>query len=78
MQKRLAQNIAETSSQGYVNIKAMHQKFKEDQEKYATDLLNYQEEINQLKINVKRKVNSWESAIVKKSVFDQKMSKTRK
>jgi flagellar basal body rod protein FlgF len=63
MQKRLAQNIAETSSQGYVNIKAMHQKFKEDQEKYATDLLNYQEEINQLKINGKRKVTSRELPI---------------
>ena len=58
MQKRLAQNIAESSSQGYVNIKAMHHKFQEDQEKYATDLLNYQEEIKQMKSNIKRKVTA--------------------
>jgi hypothetical protein len=31
LQKRLAQNLADNSSQAYVNIRAMHDKFKEDQ-----------------------------------------------
>jgi hypothetical protein len=31
LQKRLAQTVAENSSQAYVGIKAMHEKFKEDQ-----------------------------------------------
>ena len=56
LQKRLAQTVADTSSQAYVGIKAMHEKFKQDQEKYATDLLAYQDEIDQLKMSVKRKV----------------------
>ena len=56
LQKRLAQTVADTSSQAYVGIKAMHEKFKQDQEKYATDLLNYQDEIGQLKQTLKRKV----------------------
>ena len=55
-QKRLAQNISETSSQGYVNIKAMHERFKMDQEKYANDLLTYQGELDDLRAALKRKV----------------------
>ena len=55
-QKRLAQNISETSSQGYVNIKAMHERFKMDQEKYANDLLTYQSELDELRSALKRKV----------------------
>jgi hypothetical protein len=55
-QKRLAQNISETSSQGYVNIKAMHERFKMDQEKYANDLLTYQSELDELRASLKRKV----------------------
>ena len=58
-QKRLAQNISETSSQSYVNIKAMHERFKMDQEKYANDLLTYQSELDELRSALKRKVIQW-------------------
>lgn len=48
--------MADTSSQGYVGIKALHDRLKQDQEKYATDLLSNQEKIDQLKTNLKQKV----------------------
>jgi hypothetical protein len=45
-QKRLAQHISETSSQGYSNVKAMHDRYKEDQERYATEICSFQVQIN--------------------------------
>lgn len=48
-QKRLAQHISETSSQGYANVKAMHDRYKMDQERYALDVCAFKEEQDRLK-----------------------------
>lgn len=69
-QRQLAQHISETSSQGYVNIKAMHEKFKQDQERYANDLLTFQAEIDHLKDTVKRKDD--ELSILKRTLTKTK------
>jgi len=47
-QKRLAQSIAEVGSQGYNNVKVMHQRYQQDQEKYANDVLAFTNEIQTL------------------------------
>ena len=57
-QKRLAKNIAETSTQGYANVKAMHNRLQQDQEHYATELIGFQGEIDKLKATLKQKVTN--------------------
>jgi len=52
-QKRLAQSIAEVGSQGYNNVKAMHQRFQQDQEKYANDVVAFSNEIQTLEVKLK-------------------------
>ena len=37
-QRKLSNYIAESSLKGYTNVKAMHDRYKKDREKYAIDL----------------------------------------
>lgn len=41
-QKKLANYMAQTSSKGYSNVKAMHDRYEIDKEKFAQDLCTYQ------------------------------------
>ena len=41
-QKKLANYMAQTSSKGYTNVKAMHDRYEIDKEKFAQDLCTYQ------------------------------------
>lgn len=66
-QKRLASYMAETSSQGYSNVKAMHDRFLLDKEKFAQDICTYQEEIQSLKMTLKTKNEALEAKEKEKS-----------
>ena len=41
-QKKMTEYMAQTSAQGYTNVREMHQRFQADKEKYAADLCNYE------------------------------------
>jgi len=56
-QKKLANYMAQTSSKGYTNVKAMHDRYEIDKEKFAQDLCTYQEEIQRLKKSLKTKTD---------------------
>jgi len=54
-QKKLQNYIAESSAQGYTNVKAMHDRYQRDKEKYALDLCANEDEIKRLKISLSAK-----------------------
>ena len=47
-QRKLSNYIADSSSKGYTNVKAMHERYKKDREKYAIDL--YANEVSESKM----------------------------
>ena len=39
-QRKLTNYVTESSAQGYTNVKAMHERYQRDREKYAEDLMS--------------------------------------
>jgi len=54
-QKRLAQSISEAGAQGYNSVKAMHQRYQQDQENYANDVVAFSDEIKALEKRLQAK-----------------------